>query len=131
VASGDVAARRMRVWLALLAGAAVLLGCGVFFAVQDLGKAEEYASVASFFLALLTAIGSVLSLIRSRSKERTAGDGEQGKPPGRGTTVNYAWGNDVVQTGEGSYGNVIKIVGQPPGNRVRRNRRPRPPSGRG
>lgn len=109
-------------WLALLAGAVVLVGCGVFFAVQDLGRAEEYASVASFFLALLTAIGSVLSLTRSRSKERTDGGGEQGKLPGRGMTVNYAWRNDVVQTGDRATASVTKILGQPSRKRSRRSR---------
>lgn len=47
----------MRVWLAMLAVAVVLAGCGIFFALQDLGTANEYASIASFFLALLIASG--------------------------------------------------------------------------
>jgi hypothetical protein len=59
----------VRIWLTLLAGAAVLTGCGIFFAIQNLGTANEYASVASFFLALLTATGSVLSFAHAKPKK--------------------------------------------------------------
>jgi hypothetical protein len=120
-------------WLALLAGAVLLVGCGVFFAAQNLGRADQYASVASFFLALLTAIASVLSLARSRAKERTDDGGEQGSRPGHGRTVNYIQRVDAVQTGDGAYMNLnlTKIIEQPPTKRNRRSREPGPPSGLG
>lgn len=57
----------MRMWLALLLGATILIGCGTFFALQNLGNATEYASVASFFLALITAVGSMLTFARSKT----------------------------------------------------------------
>jgi hypothetical protein len=54
-------------WFALLAASAVLVGAGIFFARQDLSSADGYASVGSFFLALLGVGASMLSRARSRS----------------------------------------------------------------
>jgi hypothetical protein len=96
-------------WLVMGAGAVVLVGCGVFFAVQDLGHADQYASVASFFLALLTAIASAVALARSKSKEEHA----EGQRPRRGPTVNLAWRNEHVQQGDGTVANITKIVEAP------------------
>jgi hypothetical protein len=96
----------VRVWLILLVGAAALIGCGIFFAVQNLGHADEYASVASFFLALLTAIGSVLSVARSKSDK----DAPEPAADSRGksswqTTIKGNVG--ALQQGDGS---VMKIT---------------------
>jgi len=113
----------MRLWLAMLAGAAVLVGCGIFFAFQDLGKADQYASVASFFLALLTAVGSMVSLARSRSRARTGDRGGEDQPqPPHSTAINLAWGNKVVQQGAQSTMNIDKIVEQQPRNGSHRKR---------
>jgi hypothetical protein len=100
-------------WLVMGAGAVVLVGCGVFFALQDLGHADQYASVASFFLALLTAIGSVVALARSKSKEQHADGSQENQRPRRGPAVNLAWGNENVQQGDGTVANIIKIVEAP------------------
>src|SRR5579862_3011958 len=64
--------RRLPPWAALFAGAAVFIGCGIFFAFQDLGTANDYATIASFFLALLTAAGSLVSFVRSKQTPETA-----------------------------------------------------------
>lgn len=100
----------MRMWLVMGAGAVVLVGCGVFFALQDLGHAEQYASVASFFLALLTATGSVVALSRSKSREQHASGGGENQPSRRSPTINVAWGNEHVQQGDGTIANITKIV---------------------
>ncbi len=103
----------MRMWLVMGAGAVVLVACGVFFAFQNLGHADQYASVASFFLALLTAIGSVVALARSKSKEQHADGSEENQLSRRGPTVNLAWGNEHVQQGDGTVANITKIVEVP------------------
>lgn len=59
----------MPLWAALSLGVAVFIGCGIFFAFQDLGAATDYATIASFFLALLTAAGSLLTFVRSKRKQ--------------------------------------------------------------
>jgi len=92
-------------WLALLAGAAVLVGCGVFFALQNLGHADQYASVASFFLALLTAIGSAVALARSKPPEQST-EGSQQSRPRRGWVLNFFGWNRVVIHGNRSVVNI-------------------------
>lgn len=111
----------MRMWLAMLACAAVLTGCGIFFALQNLGKADQYASVASFFLALLSAAVSVLSLARSRPKDQNDSGTEESQHDRRGTTVNFAWDNEIVQQGPGAVANISKTVEPRPGKKARRN----------
>ena len=88
----------MRMWLAMLIGAAVFIGCGIFFAFQDLGTANEYASIASFFLALLTTVGSLLSLARARSGNRATERQEENQQRRRRWTL-IAWRNGIVQQG--------------------------------
>lgn len=116
----------MRSWLAMLAGAVVLVGCGVFFAFQNLGNAALYASVASFFLALLTASGSMLSLVRSKLREQTANGSKEDQPSGRNPVfkwiINIAVRNKHVQTGSESVMNIIEIVEQSSRKGWRRNR---------
>jgi uncharacterized protein YceK len=110
----------MRMWLAMLAVAVVLTGCGVFFALQDLGTANGYASIASFFLALLTASGSVISRIRSKPKDRT--DSGSNETPGATLSgpVNVAFDNILVQQGPNASAKIKKIVDQRPERKVRR-----------
>jgi hypothetical protein len=90
-----------RVWLTLLVCAAVLTGCGIFFAMQDLGTANEYASIASFFLALLTAAGSALSLARAKpGKDISEPTAERRGSSSWQTTINGDVG--AFQQGDGS-----------------------------
>jgi hypothetical protein len=90
-----------RVWLILLTCAAVLTGCGIFFAMQDLGTANEYASIASFFLALLTAAGSVLSMARAKpGKDISESAAKRRGNSSWQTTINGNVG--ALQQGDGS-----------------------------
>ncbi len=111
----------MRMWLAMLAVAAVLTGCGVFFALQDLGTANEYASIASFFLALLTAGGSVLSLTRSKPTHQGARSRKENPRNARGAPRNLAVGNDVVVQGDRAHVEYTKFVEQRPGRKAHRS----------
>jgi hypothetical protein len=91
----------MRVWLTLLVCAAVLTGCGIFFAMQNLGAANEYASIASFFLALLTAAGSALSLARAKPGKHTSEPAAERRGNSSWqTTINGNVG--ALQQGDGS-----------------------------
>jgi hypothetical protein len=74
----------MPIWVALSLGAAVFVGCGVIFAFQDLGTATDYATIASFFLALLTAAGSLLSFARSKREHEAAPDDKGSQKPALG-----------------------------------------------
>ena len=112
----------MRMWLAMLAGAMVLTGCGVFFALQDLGTANEYASIASFFLALLTASGSLISLTRSKSRDRTGSSSKEDPGSIPSGPVNVAFDNILVQQGPNANAKIKKIVDQRPERKARRNR---------
>jgi hypothetical protein len=112
----------MRMWLAMLAVAVVLTGCGVFFALQDLGTASEYASIASFFLALLTASGSVISRAQSRPKDLTDSSSSRENPGSvPGGPVNVAFDNTVVQQGPNAHAKIKKIVDRRPERKARRS----------
>jgi hypothetical protein len=91
--------RRMPLWAALSAGAAVLIGCGIFFALQDIGTANEWASIGSFFLALVTAVGSLLSLVRSKQEKEPAAHKGSGRKPAR-ASIMFAWRNGQVVHGD-------------------------------
>lgn len=54
--------------IAPLTVAVALLGTGVFFAVQNLDRADKYASVASFLLALAIAGVTLVIHLRRRGK---------------------------------------------------------------
>lgn len=109
----------MRTWLAMLAIAAVLIGCGTFFALQDVGTANEYASIASFFLALVTTCGSVFSLVRSKAKDQAKSSTKQPDEMHSGPT-NIAFGNEIVLQGEGAHVKYTKIIKPQPGHKARR-----------
>lgn len=116
--------RRIPLWVALSICAAVLIGCGIFFALQDLGTANDYATIASFFLALVTAAGSLLSFVRSKQEsEPPDPEAGQGQHFDGGMTFN----NGIIysnQTGAGSFAEVT-IDNSAEGTKVttRRNRR--------
>jgi threonine/homoserine/homoserine lactone efflux protein len=71
----------MPLWAAMSVGAAVFIGGGIFFALQDLGTANDYATIASFFLALLTAGGSLLSFMHSKREQPPDPHGQESRKP--------------------------------------------------
>lgn len=89
----------MRMWHVLLVGAAALIGCGIFLALQNLGAANDYATIASFFLALVIAIGSALSFVRAKSGKESARHDENNH--GHGTILNLL--NKLVVVGNNSH----------------------------
>jgi hypothetical protein len=116
----------VRTWLVVLLGAAALVGCSVFLAFQNLGNAALDATVASFFLALLTAAGSLIVLSRSKSRQEATHGAKESKSTGRvlgpKRIINILRGNENVQTGDGS----IMVVNQagPQHPSLERHRRP-------
>ncbi|MGW4940823.1 hypothetical protein ACWEOZ_04430 [Actinoplanes sp. NPDC004185] len=92
-------------WAAPIALAVLLAGAGVFFAVQDLGRADQYASVGSFLLALAVAGGSVVLHLRRRGDD-PAPPAEQAPatadPSSRNTIVDAG----VVFTGPGARADI-------------------------
>jgi hypothetical protein len=107
----------MRSWHILLAGAGALVGCGIFLALQDLGTATDWASIGSFFLALITGIGAALSFARSKPEEASPAEER-----GRGTVFNV--GNQIVVSGDHSH--VTATFGEPPSKAgTRRKNKPR------
>lgn len=96
----------------MLLGALALVGCSVFLALQNLGNAALDATVASFFLALLTAAGSLLILSRSKSRQEVAHGAKESTSTGRvlvrKRTLNILRRNENVQTGDGA----IMVVDQ-------------------
>jgi hypothetical protein len=99
----------MRTWHILLVGAVVLIGCGIFFALQDFGTSTNWASIGSFFLALVVGIGSVLSLVSSKAKKGASSHGSNDQPHGRGIIVNLR--NKMVVNGDHSH--VEATFGEP------------------
>lgn len=110
----------MRMWLAMLAIAVVLTGCGILFALQDLGTANEYASIASFFLALLTASGSVLSLTRAKAENQNRKSREESPAGTRDAPVYIATGNENVVQGNHNHVKYTKTVDLRRGRKDRR-----------
>jgi hypothetical protein len=89
-------------WIAGLVLAVLLAAAGVFFAQTDLGRADQYASVGSFFLALVT--GGLSSYVALRSPGRVPADG------GSTSGSRVAFGNDNVQMGDNSVMHVNRTV---------------------
>jgi hypothetical protein len=87
---------RIRVWVASLALMALLIGAGVFFEVQDLGTASQWAGVASFLLAVVVAGVTAVGHLRGGRTQPPAGDVYRDI--------------DVLQTGPGSVANYEKHV---------------------
>jgi hypothetical protein len=113
---------RIPLWVALSVGAAVFIGCGIFFAVQNLGTANDYATIASFFLALLTAIGSALSFLRSKKEESPPHSTGQAQEPSGGTVVNLGYIGSY-QHGDGNYADVYIDASGQEHKRARKRRR--------
>jgi hypothetical protein len=101
---------KARVWIAGVVLAVLLAVAGIFFARLDLGKADQYASVASFFLALVT--GAVTLLAWLRAKVAKPAD------PDAGTGARFAFGNENVQVGDRSVMHITRHAG--PASRKRR-----------
>ncbi|MFS8096792.1 hypothetical protein LFM09_06580 [Lentzea alba] len=84
-----------RVRIALLVLSIVVIAVAiVFFVNQDLGSADQYASVASFFVGLAGLAVAVWSLVTARQ-------------PGSTVTFGHA---DVVQTERNAIANYQKTV---------------------
>jgi hypothetical protein len=95
--------RQLPLWAALSAGAVVFIGCGIFFAFQDLGTANDYTTIASFFLALLIAAGSLVSFLRSKQAPETARKvAEQNAASARSTLINLGQIGTLVN-GDATY----------------------------
>jgi hypothetical protein len=109
---------RVRLWAALSAGAAVFIGCGVFFALQNLGTANDYATIASFFLALVTAVWSLVSLTRSK-QEKESGDLHRETRQPRHISMLFAWKNGMV-----NQGNIEHIDIWAPPHQEKKTRKP-------
>jgi hypothetical protein len=107
----DPVASRVPWWAVLSAGAAVFVGCGIFFAFQGLGAANDYATIASFFLALVTAIGSWFSLARSRQKQEKEAAAQSERPRRTGSrSLLLAWKtNGIVNHGNNARFEQIHI----------------------
>jgi hypothetical protein len=106
-------------WVVGLVAAAALAGAGVFFAVQGLGRADQYASVASFLLALATSGFAVLDRARARLETPPAPSGGP-TAPAEVVTNNYRISdNDVVQTGPRSVA-IVNRGNEPPGTKRHR-----------
>lgn len=100
--------RRIPLWAALSICAAVLIGCGIFFALQDLGTANDYATIGSFFLALVAAAGSLLSFARSKQQAEAAArhEARQSQQPSSGSMINHGnIGN--YQSGPGAVAHIV------------------------
>lgn len=103
----------MRPWQAMLVGATAFAGCGAFLATQNLGQADAYAIVASFFLALLTATASVVTW----SKSKKQADQRQHQRQHGTTTVS---GCETVVVGDNNKVSFTKKVTMQPAKRRHR-----------
>jgi hypothetical protein len=86
---------RARVAMASMVLAVIFAGLGVFFINQDLGTADEIASVASFFVGLAALVLAVVSMVKAR---RTPPDTPH-------VTISRS---KNIQTGHGSVMNVTE-----------------------
>jgi hypothetical protein len=111
---------KIRGWLVLLGISAALVAVGIFFARQDLGTADEYASVASFFLALVGAAASVVSRLRSREQTPEPAEPRSGAAEGDGSTHILLMDNDNVMIGPDNVMNVSYTVDSVRGRRRRK-----------
>jgi hypothetical protein len=111
---------KIRTWLVLLAFAVLLVAAGVFFATQELSVADQYASVASFFLALVVAGASTVGRLRA-GRSRT-GDAGGTRPASRWRGARVAFGNDQVNQGDHATTYFVKngnMYNETPGDRPR------------
>lgn len=101
-------------WAVLSDGAVVFIGCGIFFAFQSLGTANDYASIASFFVALLTAAGSLFSLVRSKQEKAARAQSERDRRTGSRSLL-LAWKTTgIVNRGDNARFEDIHIGALPP-----------------
>jgi hypothetical protein len=93
---------RIRITLALFGCAVLLAITGGLFASLDLGSADQYASVASFFLALIAALGSALSWVRRSARTPDPDAAADAQPGPKTWTASIAVKSQNVQQGPGS-----------------------------
>jgi hypothetical protein len=95
-------------WIAPIGLAVVLSTAGLFFAVQDLGHADQYASVGSFLLALVLAGGSVVLHLRRRGSAtpQEAPPTGEASPTGDAPPINTIMDAGVVFTGPGARADI-------------------------
>lgn len=107
---------RRRVWLAVLVVVLALAGAIGFFARQGLDRADRWASVAAFLLALTVAGGTVAASLARRGTP-PVGDGGTGPAEGgarRGSRWSFkpllAWRNGtVIKGGKGDTNTVVNV----------------------
>jgi hypothetical protein len=114
---------RKPLWVALSICAVALIGCGVFFALQDLGTANDYATVASFFLALITAVGSVVSFVHSKHEAMPTHDEAAQRRQGSGGTIFTFGPVGMIGTGKSRIRARINMPSQEPKVSANRKRR--------
>lgn len=97
----------MRKWALLAIGAVVLVGTSIALAVTGSGTTSEYATIASFFVAVPVAVASVISIAEARSKAK---DDDQKEPEPEtirtGTTNVNITNAGVVQTAPNAVADV-------------------------
>lgn len=114
-----IASRRTRTLLLVISAALVAVGV-IFFARQDLGTADQYASVASFFVGFVGVVLSLWSFLASRASrsDETAESPEEstsarsslpGSTSGLAVTIN-ARDIDVLQSAPKARAVVNKTV---------------------
>ena len=108
-----------RLRVALLGCAAVLVAAGVWFASLDIGAADQYASVASFLLALIVAAATVGDRLRHRPPAQP--QPAQPPPPVHAQGARTVYDSGVVSMGDNA---VINAT-------VDGSRKPVPPPGKG
>jgi hypothetical protein len=101
-----VSVRRHR-WLVLPAVVTVLMAVGGFFAVQSRSAADQYASIGSFFLALLAAAWSIATWVRARPGPAWPNGGSPSRPGPEGGTPNAAAAPGGSRTG----GPSVVVIG--------------------
>lgn len=107
---------RLRVWLAALIAVLALVGAVGFLARQGLDRADRYASVAAFLLALAVAGGTVVVSLARRRSSRAGGDGPGQADGGARRASRWsfhpllAWRTGaIVKGGEGNTNTVINV----------------------
>ncbi|MFC7548130.1 hypothetical protein [Plantactinospora sp. GCM10030261] len=99
---------RRHTWFAILVLALALAGAIAFLARQGLERADRYASVAAFLLALLVAGGTIVAALSRRSAPRTDDAGR--REPRWSFHPLLAWRTGtIVKGGEGDTHTVINM----------------------
>lgn len=116
-----ITSRRKQIWLAI-ASVALVSASAIFFTMQDLSTADQYASVASFFVGLVGLALAALSYLANRTTPN-ATTPPDALPPSAGTVVNNLNNCDNVQTGTSSTMNVYREILVTAPDKSRRSRK--------